>query len=281
VHMIVLDREQCSGCGMCALVCHNRCVDICGGMARIDDALCDHCAQCVAVCSQMALSWADVSPVRVDETRLPSPDQLDELFKERRSIRFFKGDRIDRRLLREVVGYGAYAPTNNHDLRVVVVDNREIIETLEWIVVQSNERVYRLLFKPGLVFALLHRIAPDVNPKVRAKLERRRCERFNPAAMVFVVGDARIALSEASAQAALDLMMLYAQVQGIGSCLWGAGRMILDRSREARDRLGLHERERILGVLLLGYPAVTFRNKVEGRTLPVAWNGECESSERD
>jgi nitroreductase len=266
---------------MCAMVCHNRCLHIGGGMARIDDALCDRCAQCVAVCPQRALSWDGVPPVRVDKTRLPSPEQLDELFKGRRSTRFFKGSRIKRRLLREIVGYGAYAPTNNHDLRVVLVDNGEIIDALERIVVRCNARVYRLLFKPGRVFGLLCRIAPDVNPKVRAKLERRRFERFNPAAMVFVVGDARIAFSEASAQAALDLMMLYAQVQGIGSCLWGAGRMILDRSREARDWLGLHARQRILGILLLGYPAVTFRNKVEGRMLPVVWNGECESPVRD
>jgi len=130
--MIVLDYEQCNGCGMCAMVCHNCCLHIDGGMAGIDDALCDRCAQCVAVCPQRALSWDGMPPI-----------------------------------------------------------------------------------------------------------------------------------------------------QGIGSCLWGAGRIILDRSREARDWLGLHERERILGVLLLGYPAVTFRNKVEGRTLPVVWNVERESRERD
>lgn len=270
--MIVLDRERCNGCGMCAMVCHNRCVDIGAGMARIDDALCDRCAQCVAVCPQRALSWDGVPPVPIDRTRLPAPEQLDELFKERRSTRFFKRDRIDRRLLREIVGYGAYAPTNNHDLRLVLVDDREVIEALEGIVVRFNARVYRLFFKPGPVFGLLCRIAPDVNPKVRAKLEGRRTERFNPAAMVFVVGDARIAFSEASAQAALDLMTLYAQVQGIGSCLWGAGRMILGRNREARERLGLQAQERILGILMLGVPAVQFRNRVEGRAMPVVWN---------
>lgn len=279
--MIVLDREQCNGCGMCAMVCHNRCLHIDGGMAAIDDALCDRCAQCVAVCPQRALSWDGVPPLRADETRLPSPEQLDELFKERRSTRFFKKDRIDRRLLREIVGYAAYAPTNNHDLRVVLVDNRAIIEALEWIVVRCNARIYRLLFKPGLVFGLLRRIVPDVNPKVRAKLERRRCERFNPAAMVFMVGDARIAFSEASAQAALDLVTLYAQVQGIGSCLWGAGRVILDRNREARAWLGLQVRERILGILLLGYTAVKFGNRVEGRAMPLVWNGRSESLGRE
>jgi hypothetical protein len=116
---------------------------------------------------------------------------------------------------------------------------------------------------------------------VKTKLENRRYDLFNPAAMILVIGDPRIALSEASAQAALDMMMLYAQVQGIGSCLWGAGMMILNRNRDVRKRLGLHGHERILGILLLGYSAVEFVNKVEGRTMPIAWNGRWKARWRN
>ena len=89
--------------------------------------------------------------------------------------------------------------------------------------------------------------------------------------MVFIVGDRRIAFSEASAQAALDHVAFYAQVKRVGSCLWGAGEIILDRDKVARERLGLQRREHILGILLLGYPAVKFVNKVEGRTMSIQW----------
>ncbi len=50
--------------------------------------------------------------------------------------------------------------------------------------------------------------------------------------------------------------------------------IVLDRNRDARTRLGLRKREHILGILLLGYPAVKFVNKVEGRTMPIAWVSE-------
>jgi hypothetical protein len=112
-----------------------------------------------------------------------------------------------------------------------------------------------------------------VNPQVKAKLEERRHELFKPAAMVLIVGDRRIAFSEASAQAALDQMTFYGQVRGVGSCLWGAGVIVLDRNKVARERLGLGRREHVLGILLLGYPAVKFVNKVEGRAMDIEWIG--------
>ena len=66
-------------------------------------------------------------------------------------------------------------------------------------------------------------------------------------------------------------MILYAQAKGIGSRLKGIGQVLLDRSSAARERLGLQRHEHILGMLELGYPAVRFRNKVEGKTLRIEW----------
>ena len=78
-------------------------------------------------------------------------------------------------------------------------------------------------------------------------------------------------LSWTSDQAALDVMTLYAYVDGVGTCLWGAGLATLNRNRTARRALGLGRREHMLGALLLGYPAVRFSNRVEGRLWDVDW----------
>jgi ferredoxin len=273
--MIVVDKDKCTGCGSCVKICHEDCMTLIDDTVRINHELCSTCTQCIAICPQRALSWDDVPPVAYDEARLPSPEQLDELFKERRTIRFFKEEKIDRTLLEEIVGYGIYAPTNNYDLRAIVVDDEEIIEALDRILLQSVSRIYKVVFKPKIVFNLIRRITPALDPKDKVKMESalERGHAFHrPPAIVFIVGDKRIALSEASTQYALYNMILYAQAKGIGSSLWGSAQTFLDRNKAARKRLGLGKHEHILGALGLGYPAVKFANKVEGKTLGIQWH---------
>jgi nitroreductase/Pyruvate/2-oxoacid:ferredoxin oxidoreductase delta subunit len=279
--MIVADKKRCRGCGLCARICHERCivlVDGTGGtLATINRALCSTCTQCIAICPQRALSWDQVPPVVYDQGRLPSAEQLDELFKQRRTIRIFKPDRIDRALVEEIVSYGIYAPTNNYELRAIVVDDPKIMEALDAIIVRFVSWIYNLFYRSRVVFNLIRVITPAMDPKDRVKmegdLERGRTFDTPPAAMVFIVGDRRIGLSEASAQYALYNMILYAQAKGIGSRLKGTGPIMLDRSRAARECLGLQKQEHILGTLELGYPAVRFRNKVQGKTMSIQWNG--------
>jgi NAD-dependent dihydropyrimidine dehydrogenase PreA subunit/nitroreductase len=274
--MIVVNKDKCIGCGSCVKICHEHCMALIDDTVRINHEICSTCTQCIATCPEQALSWDHVPPIACDEARLPSPEQLDELFKERRTIRFFRRDKIDRTLLEEIVGYGIYAPTNNYALRAIVVDDEEIIVELEQLILRFITRMYNLVYKPKIVFNLVRRITPALDPKDKVKIEeaieRGRTLGSIPAAVVFIVGDRRIALSEASAQYALYNMILYAQAKGIGSCLRGTGQLLLDRFGAARRRLGLRKHEHILGTLMLGYPAVRFANKVEGKTLSVQWN---------
>ena len=68
------------------------------GTVRINQEFWSTCTRCVALCLEQALSWDHVLPFAYDRARLPSPEQLDELFKERRSIRFYTTGKIDRPL---------------------------------------------------------------------------------------------------------------------------------------------------------------------------------------
>jgi hypothetical protein len=73
-----------------------------------------------------------------------------------------------------------------------------------------------------------------------------------------------------SGQYSLANMFYCAQALGIAGCLFGPGKIVLDRSRPVRRRLGLRKHEHILGTLLLGHPAVKFRNRSRERFCPCA-----------
>ena len=158
-----------------------------------------------------------------------------------------------------------------------MVDDPDMMERLDVIIMQYVSKIYILFFRSRPVFGLIRLFTSSIQETDKVKIEgdlaRGRTYDKLPAATVYVVGDRRIALSVESAQYALYSMILYAQAKGIGSRLKGTGPLLLDRSKAARQRLGLQKHEHILGTLDLGYPAVKFSNKVEGKTMSLQWNG--------
>jgi NAD-dependent dihydropyrimidine dehydrogenase PreA subunit/nitroreductase len=275
--VVIIDADKCIGCGSCAEICHEGCMKLDSRRVVIDHALCSTCTQCIAVCPQEALSWDGIQPMPFDSNRLPAPEQLEELFKERRTIRFFREDKVGRELLEEIVALGIYAPTNNYHLQAIIVDDEETIAVLDRVCTDTAGKIYRLIYKPRLIFSLLSKLTSSLKETDKVKFEHVIARGYTlrkPPAIVFVVGEKWVAHSEASAQYCLYNMMLYAQAKGLGCCLWGGGKLLLDRSKLARQRLGMRRGENILGIVVLGMPAVQFVNKMEGKKLPIRWNGE-------
>jgi nitroreductase len=238
---------------------------------QIDVKYCSTCTQCIAICPSQALRW-DQTPARsYNRELLPTSQQLDELFKERRSIRRFKKDKISRPILEEIASYGAYAPTHNFSLRAIIVDDDQMINQLDRIMLDRCRWIYNLFYKNPLVTSLTGLFGYSdeflkAKPKIEAALREGHAFHCLPTAFIFIVGDKRIPLSDASAQYALSQMMLYAQTKGVGTCLWGNAQLFIDKDKTARRALGLSHQERIFGGIYMGYPSIRYANKVEGKT---------------
>jgi len=97
----------------------------------IDYKACSTCTQCIAICPEKALSWDRVLPVDFEPALMPSLPQLEELLGERRTIRAFTDERVDRKTIEEIVSWGAYAPTHNFHLRCIAIDNPKIVEAFD------------------------------------------------------------------------------------------------------------------------------------------------------
>jgi len=50
----------------------------------------------------MALSWDNQAPIAFEKNNYPAPFQMEELFGERRTIRDFKQEKIDRKSLQRL-----------------------------------------------------------------------------------------------------------------------------------------------------------------------------------
>lgn len=254
--------------------------------AMIDYKACSTCTQCIAICPEKALSWEGVLSVDFEPALMPFLPQLEELFSERRTIRAFTDERVDRKTIEEVVSWGAFAPTHNFHLRCIAIDNPKIIEAFDSAAFQFSRRVYALLFRPRLIRALVN-LAPrsmqdEFNkalPKLEIATKRGRGYDSRPAALVCVVGDRRVPLSLESAQYALHTMSLVAQVKGLGCRNLVGNQMIFNRSKEIRRLLHLKPHETIFAAVGFGHPAVRFRNKVLGKRMSVVWNGISEKGD--
>ena len=58
--IIVIDREKCDGCGLCAQACHEGAIQIVQGKAElVSDSYCDGLGDCVGECPQGAISFEE------------------------------------------------------------------------------------------------------------------------------------------------------------------------------------------------------------------------------
>lgn len=278
--MITYHKDKCSNCGLCVECCHEDCLALVDKVIQIDRVHCDACTQCIAICPRQALSWDGVAPAAFDRTHLPSPEQLSELFRERRSIRFFKQIPIERSLLEEIAANGVYAPTHNHIFKVIIVDDPALIAELNATILKVNRWIYYLIYRNPFVVGLAHLLGNDefrkAQPKIESVMSRGTTFISTPAAFMLVVGNKNMPLAEASAQYALANMMYYAQVKGVGTCLWGNAPIFIDKLKSIRQRLGIVKHERIYAAFFMGYPDIKFSNKVSGKALPIQWNGQHE-----
>ena len=188
-------------------------------------------------------------PVSFNRSLYPSSDQIDELFKERRTIRDYKGEKIDRLLLEKLAGYTVYAPTHNFNFRVIIIDDGLIIDLIDSIILKFTARIYSWFYKNKVIYSLLRVFTPSREHeylKAKPKLE--------------------------SAQYALYNLDLYAQVKGLACRNLVGNQAVINRNKKFRKKLGIKPAEKIFGTITLGYPAIKFKNKVYGKNVIIQWN---------
>lgn len=249
------------------------------GKVTINYEFCSSCTQCIAICPHSALQWNNTAADKFNIRHLPSAKQMDELLKQRRTIRYFKKEKPDHQLLQEIINYGAYAPTHSHNFRIVAVDDQNQLNQIDQTVYYYNKKIYKYLYKPRFMPVFLKMFTPSqhkeylkAKPKLEKSLEIEKGYYCLPPVILFIVGEKRIPLSLQSAQYILYNIDLYARSKGLGCRNLVGNQMFFNRSKSIRKMLQLRTNEKIFGTLGIGYPSIKFRNKVQGRTIEIHWS---------
>ncbi len=282
--MVTILQDKCRGCRACVDICHESCMALIDGKVDINFDFCSTCGQCIAICPEQALQWKDNRPQVFDHKQFPSSGQLDELFKQRRTNRYFKKQKPSRDLIGKIVDYGAYAPTHSHEFRIIAVDHPAHLEKIDHTAYAFNKKIYNVLYKPKFFKYFVKLVAPSqlneylkAKPKLEHSMKIQRGYDGIPPVLIFIAGPRRIPLSLESAQYILYNIDLFCRTVGLGCRILVGNQMFFNHSKTVRRLLQLDKAERIFATAGVGYPAGLFRNKVEGRRMRLDWSSDRHS----
>ena len=261
--MVIIDREHCIGCGLCAGDCLSRAISLESGKAEITKN-CFHCGHCVAICPQEAVRFegacydmADVEPVGkgfgIDGAAML------HAVKTRRSVRRFARECPTREELETVLEAGRFSPTASNAENVSYIVFTEKTEELRELAIRElrklrdDEDAFYAVFPPPMS---LDRVNFDDD------------DFFFKGAPAVILTVSPHAVNAALASAAMELE---AAALGLGALYVGFFTRIAEKNAVVREYLGLAEKDRLVTCLALGYPDVHYLRTVHRKKAQVRW----------
>lgn len=242
------------------------------GFPIFDETICNTCQKCVASCPSQAITVNGIYPDRIDTAKQVDPEQIYTLFEKRRSIKHYQVKAIPKEIIAKIVSVAKYAPNQNKNLSVLVIDEPQLIAEIDRAAIAFVKTIYRILFGFKPVELLIRSIYHDLG-SIKKKMKHTAFQRVifeNTQVIIIVTGDQKIAVTERSAPYLLATMMYMAESLGIGNCLMDSIYLTLKTNRKLRKRLKITED--VFGVLVLGYSNEDVKNIPRGYEVNVRWN---------
>jgi len=260
--MVQINKEKCTGCGLCCNDCPSKVIKLENKKASISEPRCLRCGHCVAICPVNAVSIDEYDMSEVEEfgNGQPHLDQevlLDSL-KSRRSIRKYQNKRVEQEKIKKIIEAGRYTPTgsNKQDVSYIVVEKD--ISILE----NEGINIYKKLGKIGGFISRFTKLPIDLK-----KLDLKEGFLFHGAPAVILV----ISPSASNATLAAMSMELMAEAQGLGTHYVGLFTRVADRNKKIRTFLGLKKNEKIVQCIALGYPDVKYQRTAPRKKADIQW----------
>ncbi len=275
--MIQVDPGKCLHCGACIRDCIVEVLkpgdDGIPFLAPELERFCLNCQHCLAVCPAGAVTCHGVNAAQASPPgALPEPEAVLHLLRQRRSIRQYQDENLDRATLDRLEAALAWTPTgcNDHRLFFAVVEQKEEMAFFR----TEMTRMLKLLIRTGIMRLIY--------PNFKRYLEEIAAGKdvvFRNAPHLIVAATPKDApCREADPWIALSYFDLLAQSLGVGTCWCGFAVHAFRWNWRLRKKLKLPRGYRIGAVMLFGKPAVSYARATAPRQFAIPGGTPADGS---
>lgn len=286
---IEIDRDLCSGCGVCEAVCPTDTIALTEGKATASGEQCISCGHCAAVCPQEAIRVAAIDEelsryktFTAEKQWLPpgnyNTSLLVQLMASRRSCRHFIDRPVERAVLEDLMKIGITAPsgTNSQLWTFTILPTRKAVKALAGHVSFFFERLNTTAEKTLLrsFLKLIGKGELDAYYRGYYRMVKEALEEwhksgkdrlFHGSTAVIIVGsEPGASCPVEDALLATQNILLAAHSMGLGSCLIGFAVVAMKRDPSIQRAIGIPAEEEVHAVISLGYSDEVYQ-QIAGR----------------
>jgi len=271
---VIIDKEMCTGCGLCVKDCSRNAIALVNGKAQVDLELCNECGHCFAICpfGSVSMPLYDVNEIiKFNEEKMSiEPDNLLNFLKFRRSIRQFKDKGIEPEKINKIIEAGRYSPTasNRQMNRFIIIKDK--LDEVRGLAIKA---LYDMANDPSSVdkgtLALYQKAWLSMYEDYKEKNVDRLF--FNAPELIAIVSKDRSGFADVNGGIAASRMELQANSLGLGVCYIGFFKRAIEYNEKLRELLGMKENEEFLLCFVLGYPDVKYQRTVNRKPADVRY----------
>jgi nitroreductase/NAD-dependent dihydropyrimidine dehydrogenase PreA subunit len=266
---------ECIGCERCVAVCPSFVFDMIEAKSvAVRGGWCIGCEHCGAVCPAGAIlhegGLLDLHP-KQGEAPATSPETLELLLRERRSVRIYRTDPVPEEILNKILDAGRYAPTgtNSQNVDYVVLTSPDQIAELQKRVIGFYEKVFsRVRGRLGMLLLSLFagrkaaKYLRESLPKVEYASEQMKHGKdrlfYHAPVVMLAHAESWDTCSSFNCSVALYNCSLMAHTLGLGCCFNGFLVNAVNYAPKIRRGLGIPADHKCYSAMTLGFPDVKY-----------------------
>ena len=271
----VVIKKDCIGCQRCVAICPSFVLEMVEAKAAVvRDDWCIGCQQCGAICPTAAIlhdgSVLDSHPSK-GEVPATSPEILELLLRERRSVRLYTSDPVPEEVLNKILNAGRYAPTgsNSKNVHYLALTSLDQIAELRKRTIGFYDKMFSRIRGPFGMFIVslvagrkITEYLRESLPKMEYANERIRLGNdrlfYHAPALILTHAESWDRSSSFNCSVALYNCSLMAHTLGLGCCFNGFLVNAVNHSSAIKRWLGIPADHKCYSAMTLGFPDVRY-----------------------